>query len=268
MSVDPRTRLLLSLAVGGFAVVLDRPLSLAILAATSVGALLLAPIPAPRKRAVLAFAALVLASTAWTQGLFYAGVPRTALIAAGPLTIWREGVLHGAVQSLRLVATGVAGLTVALSTAPDRLFAGLVALRVPHGVAFLAVTALRFAPIVAEEWRQVRVARAARGRPLVARGPWGWLREEMRMLAPLAARTVRRARALAESLELRGFDPIAPRRLRRPLRMAVPEIALLGLVYGALAASALAAAAYAAYVHGIAWTPALRPLYGWVRAWL
>jgi energy-coupling factor transport system permease protein len=260
--------LLLSVAVGGFAVVLDRPASLAILAGACVGALAVAPIPRGRKAAVLATAALVMVSTAWTQGLFYAGVPRTALVSAGPVTLWREGVAHGAVQALRLVATAVAGLTVALSTPPDRLFAGLVALRVPHGAAFLAVAALRFVPAVADEWVVVRFARSRRGRPLLPRWPGSAFREELGMLAPIAARTIRRARVLAESLELRGFDPQLPRRLRVPLRAGRAEVALLGAVYAVLLAAAVAKGLYLAYVLDVGWSSALRPLYGAVRAWL
>ncbi|MEQ1572016.1 MAG: energy-coupling factor transporter transmembrane component T, partial [Myxococcota bacterium] len=265
---DPRVGLSLSLAVGGFAVILDQPASLLALAAASVVGLAAAPIPARRRAAVLGAAALVMASTAWTQGLFYAGVPRTEAWAVGPLVWWREGLTHGAVQSLRLVATGIAGLAVALSTPVDRLFAGLVALAVPHGAAFLAVTALRFVPVVGEEWATVRFARARRGRPLLRRAPWDVLRQEMGMLAPLLARTIRRSRVLAESLELRGFDPGRPRRARAPLRASTGERLAVGATGLVLATLALAAALTASYTHGGWWSPALRPLYGWVRAWL
>ena len=60
------------------------------------------------------------------------------------MVLWWEGAVHGSVQALRIVSMSFAGLAMALSTPPDRLFAALVRLRVPYGVAFLAVTALRF----------------------------------------------------------------------------------------------------------------------------
>ena len=88
------------------------------------------------------------------------------------------------------------------------------------------------------------------------------------MLAPVAARAVRRARTLAESLEARGFDASRPRRPRVPLRFRAVDVAALGLVYAGLAAVASAWLLYRLYLYGILYLPALRPLYGWVRAWL
>lgn len=265
--MDPRARLLLLFAVGGYAVVLDRPAALGLLAACTLLALLLAPIAPVWRWRALGFAAAIVLSTAWTQGLFYAGAPRTALVRLGPIAVWREGVLHGLVQSLRLVAMGLAGTTLALSTPPDRLLLGLTGLRVPHGVAFLAVAALRFVPVIAEEWLAVRQARARRGRPLWPRSPASWLAEEMGMLAPVAARAIRRARTLAESLEARGFDPNQARRPREGLRLRPVDGLLLAVVWGGLAAVCAAALLYRLYLWGLWYHPALRPLYGWVRAW-
>ncbi|MEQ1507463.1 MAG: energy-coupling factor transporter transmembrane component T [Myxococcota bacterium] len=265
---DPRVRLLLVFAVGAFGVLLDRATSLGALAGLAAIGLLAAPIPPRWRLRALGAAAVVVASTAWTQGLFYADAPRTAVLRLGPVVVWREGLVHGLVQSLRLVAMGLAGGAVALSTPPDRLFAGLVALRVPYGAGFLAVTALRFVPLVATEWLAVREARARRGRPLFPRGPWGWLTEEMGMLAPLAARTIRRARTLAESLEARGFDPVRPRRMRVPLASSRLEQLVVAIVYLALGAVVVAELLFRLYVVGGWYHPALRPLYGWVRTWL
>lgn len=263
---DPRARVLLVLAVGGFALVLDHPLGLGVLAAITGSALL--AVGGRWRLHALAVAAAVVWSTILSQGLFYADSPRTPLVELGPVAVWREGVLHGLVQSLRLLAMGAAGSALAISTPPDRLFAGLIGLRVPHGAAFLAVTGLRFVPVAAAEWWAVREARARRGRPIVARAPWRWLAEEMRTLRPVAARTVRRARTLAESLDVRGFDPDRPRRLRTPLRMGPADVAVVGATWSALALAATAEALYRAYLWDVAWHPALRPLYGWVRAWL
>lgn len=265
---DPRTRLGLVLAVGLAGIALDRPGSLGLLAAVCLAALAAAPVPPGWRRRVLGVSVAVVASTAWAQGLFYAGAPRTPWLALGPLVVWREGVAHGLVQSLRLVAAGVAGATLALTTPPDRLFAGLVAVRVPHGAAFLAVTALRFVPVVAAEWIAVRHARDLRGRPIWARSPVDWLRQEMALLAPVAARAVRRARTLAESLEARGFDPVVVRAQRAPLAMPPSEGIGLAAIGLALAALWSAHGLFALYTLGVWYRPELRPLYALVRAWL
>ena len=88
------------------------------------------------------------------------------------------------------------------------------------------------------------------------------------MLRPVAARTVRRARTLAESLDVRGFDADRPRRLRTPVRRGPVVAAVLGVRWPALLAAAAAEVLYRAYLWDLAWHPALRPLYGGVRAWL
>lgn len=264
---DPRTRLILLLCVGVLAVLVDRPLSLALLVAASATPLLLPVGWIWRRRALIA-AAAVIWSTAVGQGLFYADLPRTPWLTWGPLTVWREGLLHGLVQSLRLVATTCAGLAVAVSTPPDRLFAALVALRVPYALALLAVTALRFVPVVGREVWTVREARARRGRPVWARAPWAWLRLEMALLVPVAARSLRRARALAEALDTRGFDPGSARRPRTPLRMGWLDLTVLLPALGLVGSVVVIEALYQAYLAELLYVPALRGLYGFARAWL
>jgi energy-coupling factor transporter transmembrane protein EcfT len=203
-----------------------------------------------------------------SQGLFYADLPRRAAVELGPLVLYREGVSHGLVQSLRFVAVGFAGVAMVATTPLDRMLAAMLKLRIPFPLAFLATTGLRFVPEVGREVLVVRRARARRGRPAWRRSPWAWLKLEISMLRPVVARAVRRARTVAESLDVRGFDATAPRAVRRPLKMAPWEPPLL------LAASLLTAAAvaarllYVAYVTELAYFPDLRWLYGFVRAWL
>ena len=127
-ALDPRTRILLVFNVGILALVFDHWVSL-----LGLTAVCLLPFLAKRAWAFRAFglAALVVWSTVVSQSLFYNAEPRVAWLHVGPLTIWREGVMYGLVQSLRIVAVGLAGVALAIRTPPDRLFAGLLRLRVP-----------------------------------------------------------------------------------------------------------------------------------------
>src|SRR6476469_434098 len=101
------------LAMAGLlAVVLDAPTSLGMLAGLGAVALALSPAQRSHRLRATALVLLVVGSTAWTQGLFYGGVPRTPLLSLGGVTLWREGVEHGLVQSLRLVALGLLGTSV------------------------------------------------------------------------------------------------------------------------------------------------------------
>ena len=266
--MDPRTPLLLLAAVGVLAVLLDRSLALGLLAATSGAVLLTRDIGRTWRLRALALALATVWSTALSQGLFYSDHPRVPLLTLGPLTVWREGVAHGLVQSLRMLATAFAGLAVAASVPPDRLLAGLVTLRVPAAPAFLAVTALRFVPTVGREWATVRRARSARGRPLGSLGPWARLRAEIALLTPVVARTIRRARTLAESLDARGFDASAPRLQSMSLSFASWERGLLLVVASTVLGIVVLEGLTLAYLWEIAYHPSLRPLYGVVRAWL
>ncbi|MCA9493229.1 MAG: hypothetical protein KC621_25030, partial [Myxococcales bacterium] len=148
--MEARTRVLLVVAVGLLATLLDRPAALLLLASTSGLALL--AVGGRWSRAALLASLGIAWTTVVSQGLFYGGLPRTPLVELGPLVVWREGIVHGLVQSLRFVASTCAGAALALSTPPDRLAEALVRLRVPWGASFLAVTALRFVPVAAAEW--------------------------------------------------------------------------------------------------------------------
>ncbi|MFT4623933.1 MAG: energy-coupling factor transport system permease protein [Myxococcota bacterium] len=266
--MDPRTRLILLAVVGTLAVLLDRPAALGLLAAVSAAALLAQDIGQVWRARALALAIGTVWSTALSQGLFYSDHPRVPLVSLGPVVVWREGVTYGLIQSLRMLATAFAGLAVAVSTAPDRLLAGLVSLRVPAVPAFLAVTALRFVPVVSREWQTVRMARAARGRPLSGLNPWARLRTEILLLRPVVARTIRRARTLAESLDARGFDPAEPRLAIGVPRFARWEPPLIGAAIMLVVMIAGLQALTLAYLWEIAYHPSLRPLYGLVRTWL
>lgn len=183
------------------------------------------------------------------------------------LRVYAEGALHGAAQSLRFLALLGAGLAVALSTPPDRMAAALARLGVSPALALVATAALGSAPVVLEEWRAVRAARARRGRPAWRRSPWAWLVLEASLARPVAARALRRAQVLGESLDARGFDAGAATAETGVGAGAWPW-AGAGLAVGVAGAALAARLLFLAYASGLYYEPALRPLYAWVRAWM
>lgn len=266
--MDPRARLGLVLCAGVLAVCLERPLALGAL--TGVCALPLVALRPPRRWWLrgLGLVATLVWGTVLSQALFYAEQPRVALAQLGPLTFWREGVVYGLAQSLRFVSLALAGLGLALSTPPDRMYAALLALRLPFGLALMTATALRFLPEIGREVATVRRARAARGRPVHHRSPLAWLLLEVSLLRPVVARAWRRAHTLAESLDARGFDPLAPRAVRRPLRMSGLDWGVLGAALGLTLCVAFMRGAYVLYTADLLYVPGLRAVYGFVRGWL
>lgn len=263
--VDARVRLAGLVALGVAVVCLDRAVSLGLVAAAALAGALVHPKTRGWRGALLGTAVTLAWGTALSQALFYLGVPRTPW-TFGPVTLWREGFLHGLVQSFRYVAVSAAGLAVALATPTDRLVAALAAVRVPFGLAMMASAALRFVPTVGTETLAVRRARARRGRPAWARPLRAWLVLEAELLVPVMARSVRRARALAETLEARGFHPTAPRPPERPLRLTERlTLTMGGVGMGMLVGLRLV---YAAYGAELWYSPGLRGVYAFVRAWM
>ena len=266
--LDPRARLALLLCVGVLAVVLSHAGSLAALAVAAAMPLLFVGLP----RVWLVRGGVVLMALVWStvlsQGLFYSELPRVPLFRLGPLIVWTEGVLWGLVQSLRFTATLLAGIAVAVSTPPSRVHDALLRLRIPFGLAFLASMSLRAVPETARSVLTVRRARARRGRALLARPPLDWLRLEVSLLRPVIAESLRRARSLAESLDSRGFDPVAVRPNRNPLRFRRAEVALLIVAVSLTLAAVASRALFVLYASEVLYLPSLRPLYGFVRSWL
>lgn len=267
LSRHPQFPILGLVCLSILAIVLQRPLSLALLALLCISPWFLVSRLAPWRGRVLGLMTALVWSTAWSQGLFYADEPRVPWLRVGPVTVWREGLVHGFVQSLRLLSLAAAGAALAGTLSVDRLLAGLVALRVPWPLAFLAATAIRFLPEAGRELLIVRQARARRGRPVWQRSPWAWASLEASLLLPALARALRRARCLAESLETRGFDPLAPPTLWvRPLPWGLRLVAAAGILITAILAAARVA--FLLYASDALWHPGLRGLYGFVRAWL
>ncbi len=263
---DPRTRLLLLIIMSGLGICLEGAGPLLLLAGAPMALLMLHPAAAGWRLRVAGLALLLCWSTALSQGLFWAGWPRTPLIGWGPAVLWREGVTHGLLQSTRFIASLAAGGLVVISTPTDRMLAALIALRLPPGLVMMGTAALRALPLIAEEWSAIRRARAARGRAW--RAPWLWIAQESMLLQPLMARCLRRAWALAESLDARGFDPLAPRTVLLPDRLPWPDRAVLALAWALLAVCAALRGLFLLYQGGIWYDARLLPLYAWVRAWL
>lgn len=266
--MDPRTRVLLLVFAGVLAVTLERPASLLVFAGGCSLPLLLLRAGGRWRQGAFVAALTLVWGTVLSQGIFYAAQPRTPLVHLGPLVFYREGAVHGLVQSLRLVGVTLAGLAVVLTTPVERLLLALNRLRVPFGVAFLAVTALRFLPEVTEDLATVRRARERRGRPSWRRSPWAWLRLEVAGVRPVVARALRRARVLAETLDTRGFDPAGRRTAWRPLHWGRWERGLLVAVGVMVLATAGLRLLYLLYAVELLYLPRLRPLYAWIRSYL
>ncbi len=274
-NLHPYTKFALSFLVSALSVLLDRVLSLTLLALLSFGLFL----SARPGRTLLRTYLVLLLTTVWglmvSQGLFYQDWPRTVLFCLIPpgehfagLCFVKEGFLYGLIQSLRLTAAISAGLYLVTSTPRETLFRALAALPLPRGLTLMAVSAVRFLPTVAEDLRLVRQALRLRGyRPLRC-GLLRTLRTELAVLYPLLVRAVRHSRALADALLVRGFDPLSP-----SARVFLPpwprgEKLLVAVIFGLALAVLAAKILFWLYLQEVLYVESLRSFYAFVRDFL
>lgn len=142
-------------------------------------------------------------------------------LAVGLSTLWLanflvSGSVVGLVPvSLRLLALGLPGLLLVLSTDPTDLADALVQRwHAPARFAYGALAAFRLIPLLAAEVVSIRRARRARG---VGAGwnPVAWVRAGVALLFGLLVQAIRRAVRLAAAMDARGFDGSAQRSFAR-----------------------------------------------------
>jgi energy-coupling factor transport system permease protein len=279
-AVDPRLKLVWIAVLSLASVLVDTTpalVALVILAALPAAALVLRP------KACIALGGVLLSialGAVLTQAIFYLGEPRTLIVRVVPafsvlgwkfpgIALYQEGALYGLVQSLRLVSLSLAGITVCISTSPERLLAAMANLRVPAAIGYIATVALRFLPALFEEYAAVRQARDLRGpRTSVLRRPWRRLRGELAIVGPVLASGVRRSALLATAVATRGFDPHAPRTDYPPLKMRPFErLMTMLLVAGAVGLTTFKSL-YWLHLGGRVSAPALDGVYRFAQRWL
>lgn len=151
---------------------------------------------------------------------------------AGPFGLDPAGGLRGAAAVCRIVILLGYSLAVSASTTPPEVCDACVRLMRPLGrvgvpvgdVGMVVSIALRFIPVVAEEFRRIRTAQRARGAWFDGGGAVARVRAHAAILTPLAVGLFRRADRLAESMAARLYDgrvSVPPRRLAARDRAAL-----------------------------------------------
>lgn len=150
-----------------------------------------------------------------SQALFYMQPDRTPLFTlispdapflgalTGGVVVYREGFLYGAVQGLRSASMMTMGLFVCWTSDPRNLLKALCSWKIPVEISFMAVTALRFLPVLAGEAAEVMTALKLRSG--TALGRYTVLFNLTGIISPLLARSLRRAQVLSLSVVSRGF---------------------------------------------------------------
>jgi energy-coupling factor transport system permease protein len=227
-ALDPRVKIAWSVVVSLLAVVLGHPLLLGGLFALTIVPWCLVRPPLARLRLLLALAGTTVLGTMISQGFFYGFEPRTELITLLPgLSLCKEGVVYGAVVSLRLLSVLAAGALVVFTTHASDLILALTKLRIPQSFAFMLTLALRFLPETIEQGKRILAAQRLRGAG--GKGLLSAYRRFRLLVVPLLAVSLRSARQVALAAEVRAYS--SNRVPSRALRFALADWAVLaGLI--------------------------------------
>ena len=268
--VDPRVKIIMLLTTGLIIVFIDNPWILGVLLALGLGGMLAARLEPVKLKVVCTVIVLGLWGSLFSQALFYEQTPRTAIFTLispefpllGSLTkglyVYQEGMIYGLRQGLRMAAMTSLGMLVCWTTDTRLLLLGLVRLRLPYSLAFMAVTAVRFIPVLMQETLQVLTAARLRGGS----------RFSLQVLSPILASCLRRAGTLAVAVESRAFRAYDRRVYLEELKMAAGEKTVLSAYLLLTLTVAFSKISYLGYLYGICYYSALRPVYEIARAYL
>ena len=278
-TLEPRTKIVMLLISGCLVVLLDSPIALLV---CCLGGLLLLGLSRPTWRQVGLLTALLFFTTwglIYSQAIFYNEFPRTVLFTlvpaelpvlgdmTGGVRVYREGLFHGIVQSLRFNTTLILGCFIVWTTQPRDLLLALTALGVPATLAFMVTTALHFIPVIANEARTVFRSQRLRGFRYLRLNIFATGRGVLNSFRPILAGNIRHATSLCESVESRGFSPerAVHRTAYRKLKMCAWDYGLLAALSVCLFAIVGLKLLYFFYAHGVYYVPWLRYVYTFTR---
>ncbi len=278
--LHPRAKIILLAIAGCLVITLDSPISLSICFLGSITLIALSLPSWHQIRLLILFLLLGTWGLVYSQAIFYNEFPRTVILtliakdfpiigrATGGIRFYREGLLHGAVQSLRFNTTLTIGLFVVWTTQPRDLLLAFVKLRVPYSLAFMVTTALRYIPLIGSEAKTVIQSQRLRGFRYLRLNPIHTVSGILNSLRPILTNNIRRAAHLGEAVESRAFSPESiegGRSYFHELKMRPRDRALIAmLLIGVLSVLCLKTF-YFLYANGIYYAPWLRGVYTFVR---
>lgn len=205
--LDPRTKILMSLACACLIVILNTSFSLFGLFIILLAAFFSVKPPLSYIKITTYLMGMAIVATVISQGFFYYFEPRTPILTilpkdagligklTGGISIYREGLIYGVVQSMRLFSATLLSMVIVMSTHPSDLILGLKRFGVPEKIGFMLTVSIRFLPVLAEEAKRILVAQRLRG--LRIKGLRGSIRGFRFLIEPLIIDSLRKARRIA-----------------------------------------------------------------------
>jgi len=210
--LDPRTKILATIALAVVVFLVHEAAGLAVLTAALGGIILAARIPA-------GYVVRSLRPVLWLVGfavalqIFFGPPGGHPLVHRGPIVVSRENVVLGVFYGYRLIVLVAATSLMTFTTSPVELTDGLERLLRPfrrigvpaHELALMMTIALRFIPTLLEETEKIMKAQMARGAEFSQGSLVRRARALVPLLVPLFISAFRRAEALALAMEARCY---------------------------------------------------------------
>lgn len=221
MRIDPRAKILLIVCLTTLAVIAFDIIYLAIVfcIALAVNIVLKTELLGALKKmryliSLIIFISLVQSLT--VKG----GVP--LLYIKNVIFVSTKGLLYGGEFALRMSIVIFSSL-IAMSSGNREMIDGLIKMRIPYEIAFMASITLRFLPLLRDEFVNRLNALKLRGFDLKKSGLIKKLKIYSYLLAPTVSGSIIRSRELAESIETRGFRAYGSRTALRELRLKTAD---------------------------------------------
>ena len=278
--LDPRTKILVLMFFGCLVIMLNNALSLLLCFLISIGLVVLSFPSWQQYRVLILFLVFATWGLIYSQAIFYNAFPRTVFFTlvgpdvpiiggmTGGVRVYREGLLHGAIQSLRFNTTLTIGCYIIWSTQPRDLLLAFVKLRVPYSLAFMVATSLNYIPMIAAESANVIRSQRLRGFRYLQFDLFRAMRGLLNSFRPILSNNIRRATQLGEAVESRAFSPaiIGNRRTYlRSLKLQSLDTILITVGCVALIGVFTLKLLYFCYANGIFYAFWMRGMYTFVR---
>lgn len=230
-SIDPRTKLAWLGALFGLALCFNHPLvlgllNLGVLAVAGAARLRLIDV---RPYLLMALWLMVLSAVVWP-----AYIPDGALLGrVWFVDVTDVGLLFGVGMGLRTTLMILAAATWMMTTSPQRITAGLLAMGLPYKAGLAMSAAIRFIPLMNAERVTILEAQRARGLDLSSGSPVKRAVRSAPVLVPLFSRAFLTAQNLTVAMDARGFGA-------RPGRTNITQLAPTNVDRVLIAAAGLA----------------------------
>ena len=209
--LDPRTKVLVSIALMALVFIASNPLPLAAAGLMTIGLIVLSRVPVKQVLLSLRPMLFILVFAAALNMLTVSGTP---LVEIGPLKISDQGLYTALRMAARLILLILnTTLLLTLTTTPIHVSDALENLLSPfkrlgfpaHEMAMMMSIALRFVPTLLEETDKIMKAQSSRGADYDTGGLIARARGLVSVLIPLFVSAFKRAEDLATAMEARCY---------------------------------------------------------------